>query len=214
MCGAGLINMENLILLFFWILFPIVVISVFSSSSQKAKKILLCITAINCITYIACSAVDIKSKYEIINTGFSMFFYLLILILIAYILELIKDKTAKKVYTVLVIVPAAIIILVGSFLILLWSTDHNDFELKKSFVTGGYTIYREIEAPVWEHRTKEVSIKIYKDVPVLSFLHRKVYEMNDVNIELDTVIPTSEKNILSLTLSRDSIKTIRLVELK
>lgn len=212
MYDAGLINMENLILLFFWILFPIVVISVFSSGSQKTKKVLLCITAISCITYITCSTVDIKSKYEIINTGFSMFFYLLILILIAYILELIKDKTAKKVYTVLVIVPAAIIILAGSFLILLWSTDSSDIVLKKSFVTGDYTTYREIEA--WEYTAEDISIKIYKDVPVLSFLHRKVYEMNDVNIELDTVIATSEKNILSLTLSRDSIKTIHLIELK
>ncbi len=212
MYDAGLINMENLILLFFWILFPIVTISVFSSSSQKAKRVLLYITAIGCITYIACNAIDIKSKYEIINTGFSMFFYLLILTLIAYILELIKDKTAKKVYTVLVIVPAAIIILVGSFLILLWSTDSSNIVLKKSFITGNYTTYREIES--WEYTAEDVSIKIYKDVPVLSFLHRKVYEMNDVNIELDTVIATSEKNILSLTLSRDSIKTIHLIELK
>lgn len=199
-------------MLFFWILFPIVVISVFSSGSQKAKRVLLYITAIGCITYIACNAVDIKSKYEIINTGFSMFFYLLILILIAYILELIENKTAKTVYTVLVIVPAAIIILIGSFLILLWSTDSSDIELKKSFITGDYTTYRKVEA--WEYTTEEVSINIYKDMPVLSFLHRKVYEMDDVNIELDTVILTSEKNILSLTLSRDSIKTIRLVDLK
>ncbi|WP_280646258.1 MULTISPECIES: hypothetical protein [unclassified Dysgonomonas] len=204
--------MENLILLFFWILFPIVAIAVFSSGTQKAKRVLLYITVIGCVTYILCNVFDIKSKYEMINIGFGMFFYLLILILIAYILELIENKTAKTVYTVLVIVPAAIIILIGSFLILLWSTDSSDIELKKSFITGDYTTYRKVEA--WEYTTEEVSINIYKDMPVLSFLHRKVYEMDDVNIELDTVILTSEKNILSLTLSRDSIKTIRLVDLK